>query len=904
MENYTFSYAKRKILVIPIITLMIVVLICLVSANPTPPLSSYITYPYDNYSDGIINNSLWTNVSTDTTICTTSESANSYVGIDCIYSNFPRKQATASISTNNLPPVNYIENLTVLVNSLAHCGSSGCILVDLNYIAFGTNLFGTILGGGFSTSSDSSVWTFKRNGTKFDVYKNGSFNSQITPSNNIISGTLSVDLQPNDGGDGHVYIYIMNYTMNDKIITVNSTYPPANAIYNNGNITFNGTAITNNYNIGFNSLVNMSLYIDGIFYPNYTVNVTGTGVLNYSSFNVTDLSLGSHVWSIQACDNSGSCTFSDNRTIEVSYLTVVSQNYTTPVYETSAQYFQMNVEFNTVVYPTAFAYFNYNGVIHTTNINKIVNGNNVTYNTTIDIPTVSGTTTYPFHWDLYSNASTSQSTVSTNQTAYQIDYSICGGAGGSVPYINMNYLSETDSSQVNLSVLSSTWSYWLGSGTVKKSYNYNTAVTNYTHSFCFNPPYKILFTGINYQYGIEGIYPPRLFTTSVFTPPYYTLTNNTLNQSLYTISTSQSSSFIFQISDSTSASVIPNALVVINRNINGVSTTIYSGLTGSDGTVSVWLSSTTPYTITASKSGCGSNTATITPVGSYNMQLNCAGNLSKYTSDIDGIYYRRTPADGASTSAGNINYEYYVQSSLTSMTQVKFLLVDGQGTIVATNETNVSDGYSFCTNDTCLLTLQYTTACGDNIKGRYYVNLGNSSNYTYILLEGDAYWKYICINENNSQLSFMKMVDHFNQFFYQWSAGGQQGTTCRGYDSSTACNAVSYCKWVSYTGNNEPVNLCILKDNYNKAEFSRVLFIFFCMVIVLFIMGKTTGYEMTNPGSFVMFMTGAIIIMSFVGMFRFSGATPWAFFDQWIYAFICFGISLGYNISIVRRYSV
>ena len=73
--------------------------------------------------------------------------------------------------------------------------------------------------------------------------------------------------------------------------------------------------------------------------------------------------------------------------------------------------------------------------------------------------------------------------------------------------------------------------------------------------------------------------------------------------------------------------------------------------------------------------------------------------------------------------------------------------------------------------------------------------------------------------------------------------------------------------------------------------------------MVLFIMGKTTGYEMTNPGSFLLFMTGAIIILSFGGMFRFVGATPYPFFDQWIYAFICFAFSVGYNIAIVRRYS-
>jgi hypothetical protein len=372
---------------------------------------------------------------------------------------------------------------------------------------------------------------------------------------------------------------------------------------------------------------------------------------------------------------------------------------------------------------------------------------------------------------------------------------------------------------------------------------------------------------------------------------------------LYTISATESSPITFQVSDSSSANVIQGATVTITKNIGGTTTQIFSGYTDSAGTVSIWLSTTTSYTITASKTGCGSNSVTIIPVGSYNVQLNCAGNITKYVSQINGVTYQRTPADGPTTYSGVIDFEYYVVSVINPIIAAKFVLVDEEGTIVATNETYVSSGYSFCTNSSCDLTLQYTTACGDNIKGRYYLNLGNISNNSYILLEADALWKYICINTNNSQLSFMRFIDHFNQFFYQWSAGGQAGTTCNLYSSSASCNAVTYCKWVSYPGNLVPVNKCILKDNYNKAEFSRILLIFFGMVVVLFIIGKTTGYEMTNPGSFVMFMAGVIIILSFVGMFRFVGATPWPFFDQWIYALICTALSLGYNISITRRYS-
>jgi hypothetical protein len=95
----------------------------------------------------------------------------------------------------------------------------------------------------------------------------------------------------------------------------------------------------------------------------------------------------------------------------------------------------------------------------------------------------------------------------------------------------------------------------------------------------------------------------------------------------------------------------------------------------------------------------------------------------------------------------------------------------------------------------------------------------------------------------------------------------------------------------------------MLKDDINKMEFNRILIIFFGIVIVLFIMGRGIGYEMTNPGSFVLFLSIIIGILSIGGLFTFSGLTPWEWFNQYIYAYICITFALGYNLSIMRRYS-
>ena len=923
MEKNNFSYAKRiKIFAIPILTLMVIVLISLISANPTPPLTAYQTYIYDDYS-GTINNTLWSNSSTGVSAnCYAAESVGNYIQTYC--SRISGNNAgTSTVTSLLLPPLDYIENITLFIHSNSGQGSGG-----ISDITSTGNLFGILSGGSSAptnhggTQSYDANWTLIRNYTAGTNYFNyftsyisctngpcspGTTNGTSQASNNQITMFSNLPAFSNFfSGTTILDVYIINYTMNNRIITVNSIYPPDNSIFSNDNITFNGSAITNNYNTGWNTLVNMSLYIDGIV--NQTFNITGKGATNYSLFNVTGIPLGRHIWSIQACDDSNTCTNSVNRTLDLSYLNVISQNYTNPVYETSAQYFEINVQFDTALYSNAYAYIVYDGVTYISNINKAVVGNNVKYSTYVDMPITNISTTKFFHWLLYSNSTTVQNSTTTNQTVNPITFSICGGPGGSHAFINMVYLDENTLAPVNLSVLSSTWNYWLGNGTTYEIYYYNSGGNlSFNNSFCFTPtsiPSNLLFSSVVYQYGINGLYPPRTFQTNVLIPPYLSLTNLSTTQNLYTLSVYESSSITIQVIDQSSASVIPGATVTITRNVAGNNVQVFSGLTDGAGTASVWLSTSSTYTITAYKSGCGTYTASIVPGSNgYNIQLNCAGNLTKFVSNIDGVTYVRTPADGVTTDYGNVFYEYRVISVVTPMSAAKFQLVDQEGNIVATNETLVNQSYSFCTGTSCSLTLSYNSVCGDNIKGRYYINMGNVSNNTYILLEGDALWRFICINKTNSQQSFSRFFDNFNTFFYQWSAGGQAGTSCRIYTNKTECNAATYCKWVDYTGFEASANLCTLRDDYNKAEFSRILLIFFGMVIVLFIMGKTTGYEMTNPGSFLMFMTGGIIILSFGGMFRFVGATPWPFFDQWIYAFICLGFSVGYNVAIVRRYS-
>jgi hypothetical protein len=700
-------------------------------------------------------------------------------------------------------------------------------------------------------------------------------------------------------------LFPIYFNYNGNTITNNQTNPLNNSIPY-GLINF--TVVSTSYSIF--PIANVSLVLDGIV--NETKNASSQNTNTSTDYFYRDLlylaGTGTHIWSAITCDTNNLCFQGQDFYFTPKIFTINNMTYNSTTYETSSETFTLNL-YNTTNTSTAYLYYEGTPYLST---KTILNTDNLIFTNTIDIPTLSSpvTTNNSFYWLVDSSITPVQ-----NQTTYPINFSVCGGGGGNTTFITFEYFDElSPTTPVNLSVQDSTFIYWLGNGNTNKTYLYaspkinGTSVTSTQLGFCFTPSSKTLYTNVVYSYGETDTipnYPFRTFFTSANIIPFFTSSSAIPTvQPLYTLSTTESTPVTFQISDSTSANVIPGALVTITRRINGITTQIFGGFTDSAGTVTVWLNTVSSYTVTATKEGCGSNTQTITPVSSYNMQLNCAGNLTKYSSQINGVTYQRSPNDGATTFSGNINFEYVVYSLINPITSAKFSIVDGEGNIISTNETYASSGYPFCNTTTCALSLQYTTTCGDNIKGRYYVNLGNETNFTYVLLEKDALWRYICINQNNSQLSFTKMINHFNDWFFQWSAGGQAGANCRMYTDKTSCNAINYCRWLNYTGYEVATETCVIKDNYNKAEFSMIVFIFFGMVIVLFIIGKSTGYEMTNPGSFVAFMTGAIVIMSIAGMFRFAGATPWPWFDQYIYAFICVCFSLGYNISIVRRYSM
>lgn len=617
--------------------------------------------------------------------------------------------------------------------------------------------------------------------------------------------------------------------------------------------------------------------------------------------------------------------FSSNLTMTATYYNLIFNNYNFTensftynpiVSETSPQYFAMNFTYDSNYFTTATVNLIYDNIPYTGFISSLGNGNYLAY-TTISIPSIlTSQQNNTFYWELSltnsSGVNIFNSTMN-NQTVNEISFVHCTPGGTNISYITIYYKDETTGGFINATVINSVWNYNVTGSSFGQQMTYSsptingTQITSASDSFCFSPTdTSITISSATYQFGNS----PLGYSTKTWPFTNLILTNTTTTQTLYLINLVDSGTtpVTFQAIDSQTNTVVDNVRVSVYRTIAGISTLVNDGYTDTAGTISYYMSPITSYTITASGGNCNSLTSTITPTSNqYNLLLNCAGQTNNtFSTQLDGITYQRTPADGVN-QPGTLLYSFAINSNISAMSRVKFELTDAiTGEILASNDSLTNTAY--CSTTSCVLGLYYTTYTGDNIKGKYYVALNGTADSDLILIEGDAYWRFIQINSNNSVNAIGRFMINLQDFFNTW---GTSTANCLKYNDQTSCNAIPECKWVNQTiwaaaespGHGAQSSSCIARDDLNKAEFNRIVTIFFFFVIFLFILGRTTGYELNHPGAFVIGMSVVIIALSMYGMFTFAGLTTSNFFNQYIFAICTSCISLAYAISVIRRYS-
>lgn len=536
--------------------------------------------------------------------------------------------------------------------------------------------------------------------------------------------------------------------------------------------------------------------------------------------------------------------------IDSTNISINGVTYNNVAYEYKNETFIINVSYNDDFYTTVSADLIYNGTLYDTTQSSFTNGS--VYTTTLDIPQQSGAdATRSFYWNFTGYNGTDyffETSDIYNQTVGNTTLSICGAEGGNVAFINYTFKDEQSGDYINASLDLSTWTYYLGSGDSYNTLIYTNTTENFDYGFCFVPPDETLYYEVDFQYSGTD-YPQRYYSSSG------TLTNGTTNTTLYLLGSSDGIYSSFQIVTG-EGSPISGATVLVERQFSGVWTTVGQGTSDSSGLTTFWLNNNYDHRVTVSKDGYVTTTITIRPTQSvYTIIMSSTSGNYEYNSSLDGIYFTRSPTPGFLVP-GTYDFVFNVTAANENLVNCKLELVNSTD--------DVLDSDSTACTDSAYISISYTIAEGEDLYGKYYVDVGDG----YVALEIDGNWKGLAANVTRKYT--------FKDFFTYLADSG---------------------------------NFAEDSAEQIKYEYTKMIAFFLILALIIGYANYKTGFESSQGG--ILFI-GLPILMIFVsiasstsdgghGFFYMANATRWDFFNNHILAVYSFLLGLGMYFATIRR---
>ncbi|KKN67050.1 hypothetical protein LCGC14_0466040 [marine sediment metagenome] len=455
--------------------------------------------------------------------------------------------------------------------------------------------------------------------------------------------------------------------------TVNSTiqvdlFTPANdSNFLSPNIDFNCQATDSL------SLENLTLLIDGI--ENFTNSSTGSTLINLTT-TVIGVSLGQHTWTCRAFDSDNFNASAAERIFEIKKFDENSQTFNAFTFETKDEEFTLNITTDPSSTPSA-ANLIYNGTDKGGGTITSLGNNNFNISQTIDIPTGSGNNTWLFNITIEGILGSSQT---NQQSVALINLTFCQAAPQDVAYINFSFINETINQEDVTAFIDTSWSYFIGAGSVKKDLIFANTTEAFSYSFCFNPPNQTITGEVNLTYN-NAQSQQRIFS-SIFT----VLTNLTTQQNLFLLPTQLGLFAQFRTQD-TLGNTLVNVLASITRTLGGITISVTSDTTDGSGVVVFFLNPDVTYTGEFSLIGFVTNTFSFVPV-----------------TDLRTVVLGSTATIVVNGTTIGLGTEFEIQPNNDSLnnntlTTFSFNVTGGTGiTLISMNITNGTNQLSFVSN--------------------------------------------------------------------------------------------------------------------------------------------------------------------------------------------------------------
>ncbi len=542
-------------------------------------------------------------------------------------------------------------------------------------------------GGNLDTtgiiSSGFQHYVVTYDGTNASIYKNGTlFNSVAiswTPQTvaSIFMGARGGSSLFFDGTLDEVYISNKSLTASEVLelynggnaepfgsLQVTANSPTDNFRTVNGSVIFD---ITSSTSLGV--LENITLFLNGSL--NETKIISGN--LDTTTF-AKGFALGSYNWSALVCTNESICKSSDVRAFTIEKVIINSNTYNVTAYDTSQESFIVNVSANASLTNVQLVY---DGTTYgTTQAGNI-------YTRTLQIPAVSSEENKTFNWKFTYGGDTINSDL-FNQTVNPTIFTLCDGTY-TTAFINYTFKDEGDLSETTGQFTSAEFIYWLGSGTVNKTYNFINNTNNTAYTFCVSPTDRSLNVNPYIQYK-NDVAPQRIYDAEATT-----LTNVTTNQTLYLLNNNDGIYVTFQTIN-TAQQTLPGVVVNATRVISSETVLVGQGITDNAGSVTFWLNPDFLHLVGFSKTGYVTASTSLVPTQPiYTITLSQSG----VTTDDDytrGISYLVKPQDGWLFENTIHEFNFSLTSLFWDLDSFAFNLSYGNGTLIGQNSSTASTG--------------------------------------------------------------------------------------------------------------------------------------------------------------------------------------------------------------------
>jgi hypothetical protein len=449
------------------------------------------------------------------------------------------------------------------------------------------------------------------------------------------------------------------------------------------NVTFkcsiNGTAIYN---------VSLMHNISGVWQRNQTRDYSSSLQANQiAMFNVTKIPIGNNYgWTCEVADSPDGAGASfitsyslTNYTFNISIFIQNSISYNTTAYETEDNLITLNITTNGTI-PTAKLF--YNGTNKGSAVVTTYGGNSFIINKTANVIQGEGNTTFYFEINVGGSL---VNTSNYQQKIIPIYFAQCNSTL-TIPYLNITFKDEENSTSIAESIPYSYFEYYLGSNASNnKTYTYVNNTENKNYTFCFSPQNKTINLNPYVQYTRANYYQR---TYNPLSTQYSNKTNETI---LYSILQSSSQAVTFQVLNSADQP-ISGVSANVTRLIGSTLVIVGEGTTGSDGGVTFYLSPSFSHTFSFYKSGYEVYTTSLVPTqSSYTISL---GGTSSTTSDYSqGITYLIKPLlSEYLINDTTYNFNFTLNSTYWDVSEFGFYLSLPNGSILQSTSSSSNGG--------------------------------------------------------------------------------------------------------------------------------------------------------------------------------------------------------------------